>query len=104
MLVGQWMTKAPVIVTPKESIVQARTIMREHGIRRLPVVEGSSVVGIVTDRDLREAWASDATTLSVHELNYMLDRVPVRDVMTCPAITISSLLDDGPLCTWGGRT
>ncbi len=89
MLVGQWMAKAPVTIGPKESIVQARTIMREHGIRRLPVVEGDSVVGIVADRDLREAWASDATTLAVYELNYMLDRVPVRDVMTCPAITVT---------------
>ena len=84
MRVGQRMTKEPLTIGPKESIVVARTIMRQRGIRRLPVVEGDHLVGIVTDRDLREAWPSDATTLTVHELQYALDRVPVRDIMAFP--------------------
>lgn len=89
MRVGQCMTKPPLTIGPKESIVRARTIMRERGIRRLPVVEGDHVVGIVTDRDLREASASDASTLSTHELTYLLDKIPVRDVMTTPAVTVT---------------
>jgi len=89
MRVGQWMTKDPVTVSPKETIVIARAIMRQRGIRRLPVVDGERLVGIVTDRDLREAWASDANTLSAQELHYLLERIPVRDVMTAPAVTVT---------------
>ena len=89
MLVGQWMTKDPITVGPKESIVLARMIMRQRGIRRLPVVEGDRLVGIVTDRDVREAWASDANTLAAQELHYLLERIPVRDVMSSPAITVT---------------
>ena len=90
MRVGEWMTKDPLTIAPKESIVLARTIMRERGIRRLPVVDGERLVGIVTDRDLREAWASDASSLSAHELSYLLEKVPVRDVMTSPALAVRS--------------
>ena len=89
MRVGQWMTKDPVTVGPKESILVARTILRQRGIRRLPVVEGDHLVGIVTDRDLREAWASDANTLSAQELHYLLEKIPVRDVMTSLVITVT---------------
>ncbi len=89
MRVGQWMTKDPITVGPKESIVVARTIIHARGIRRLPVMEDDHVVGIVTDRDLREAWASDANTLSVHELQYVLEKIPVRDIMTFPVITVT---------------
>ena len=88
MRVGQWMTKDPQVVGPKETIVVARAIMRQRGIRRLPVVEGEHLIGIVTDRDLRSAWASDATTLTAQELHYLLERIPVRDVMTSPVITV----------------
>lgn len=89
MRVGEWMTKDPQTVGPKESIVLARSIMRQRGIRRLPVVEGDRLVGIVTDRGLREAWASDASTLSIHELHSALEAIPVRDVMTSPVITVT---------------
>jgi CBS domain-containing protein/nucleotide-binding universal stress UspA family protein len=89
MRVGQWMTKDPVTVSPKETIVLARAILRHRGIRRLPVMEGDRLVGIVTDRDLREAWASDASTLSTQELHYLLERIPVRDIMTAPVLTVT---------------
>lgn len=89
MHVAQWMTKDPLTIGSKESIVLARTILRERRIRRLPVVDGDHLVGIVTDRDLREAWASDANTLSTHELSYLLEKIPVREVMSSPVITVS---------------
>lgn len=83
------MTRAPATIGPKDSIVVAREIMRYRGIRRLPVVDGDHVVGIVTDRDVREAWASDANTLTAHELHYLLETIPARDVMTTPVITVT---------------
>lgn len=89
MRVAQWMTKNPVTISPKESLVLARMIMRQRGVRRLPVVEGERLVGIVTDRDVREAWASDANTLAAQELQYVLEKIPVRDVMTAPATTVA---------------
>ena len=89
MRVAQWMTKDPVTISPKESLVLARMIMRQRGVRRLPVVEGERLVGIVTDRDVREAWASDANTLAAQELQYVLEKIPVRDVMTAPATTVA---------------
>lgn len=96
MRVGQWMTKAPVTIGPKGNIVVARAIMRHRKIRRLPVVDGDHVVGIVTDRDVREAWASDANTLTAHELHYLLETISVRDVMTTPVVSVTpeTLLQD----------
>jgi CBS domain-containing protein/nucleotide-binding universal stress UspA family protein len=89
MRVAQWMTRNPVTISPKESLVLARMIMRQRGVRRLPVVEGERLVGIVTDRDVREAWASDANTLAAQELQYVLEKIPVRDVMTAPVTTVA---------------
>jgi acetoin utilization protein AcuB len=63
-------------------------LIRGRGIRHLPVVEGRQVVGIVTDRDIRQASASPATLLSVQELHYLLHKMPVADIMTKPVITI----------------
>jgi len=83
------MTKNPATVESKDSIVLARAMMRHRGIRRLPVVDGGHLVGIVTDRDVREAWASDANTLTAHELHYLLETVPVREVMSTPVITVT---------------
>jgi len=83
------MTKDPATIGPKDSLVLARAMMRHRRIRRLPVVDGDHLIGIVTDRDVREAWASDASTLTAHELHYLLDTIPVRDVMTSPVITVT---------------
>ncbi len=96
MRVGQWMTKDPETIGPKETIVLARAMMRQRGVRRLPVVEGDHLIGIVSDRDLRSAWASDANTLTAQELQYLLERIPVRDIMTSPVITVApeTLLDE----------
>jgi acetoin utilization protein AcuB len=63
--------------------------MRESRIRRLPVVDKGKLVGIVTYRDLIEAAPSDATTLSVHELNYLLSKIKVKDIMAKEVITVS---------------
>src|SRR5690554_2697401 len=64
--------------------------LREGGYRRLPVTRDGVLVGIVTDRDLKEATPSRATTLSIYELNYLLSKLKVKDVMRTPVITVRS--------------
>jgi len=68
--------------------MEAMQMLREEGYRRLPVVKDGRLVGIVTDRDLKEATPSKATSLSVYELNYLLSKLSLKDVMRAPVITI----------------
>lgn len=68
--------------------------MRDNKIRRLPVVKGTQVVGIITMGDLRNAFPSDATTLSIYELSYLLDKVTAADIMRTEVLTVTA---DAPL-------
>ena len=88
-LVRNWMTPHPITITPQTTLPEARRLMREHHIRRLPVVEKDKLVGIVTLGDIREAQPSPATTLSIYEMNYMLDRLTAKEFMTRDLVTIS---------------
>ena len=73
----------PVTISPEASFFEARNLMHEKGVRHLPVVDKNNMlVGIVTDRDIREAAPSDATLLSVQELNYLLGKLKVSAFMT----------------------
>jgi acetoin utilization protein AcuB len=75
--------KNPVTIGPEASFFEARKIIRDNGIRHLPVVDNKNkLVGIVTDRDIREAAPSDATSLSVGEINYLLGKLKVSSFMT----------------------
>ena len=77
------MQKDPITIGPDASFYEARAIIRDKGIRHLPVVDKQHhLVGLVTDRDIREAAPSDATTLSVHELHYLLGKLKVSAFMT----------------------
>ncbi|MFO7311919.1 MAG: CBS domain-containing protein [Bacillota bacterium] len=87
MKVADIYTRNPVVVDPETSAPQARKLMEEHKIRRLPVVDKGKLVGIVTLSDLLKAAPSPATTLSVWELNYLLDRVKVKEIMTRDVVT-----------------
>lgn len=89
MLVSEWMTPNPQAVTGKTPVMEAMQLLRKGRYRRLPVVDGDRLLGIVTDRDLKEATPSKATTLSVYELNYLLSKLTVREVMVSPVITVS---------------
>ena len=90
MLVKDWMTTDPITVGPETSVMKASQLMKENNIRRLPVVdEDNKIVGIVSDRDLKEASPSKATTLDVHELYYLLSELKVKDIMTRKVITIT---------------
>jgi len=88
MLVRDWMTKDPHTVPPSTPVMEAMQALREAGYRRLPVVKDGKLLGIVTDRDLKEATPSKATSLSVYELNYLLSKLTLKDVMRTPVITI----------------
>lgn len=82
MLVKEWMTKNPLVVDENTSIMKATQLMKEHRIRRIPVVREGRLVGIVSDRDIKEAAPSKATSLDVHELYYLLSEIKVKDIMT----------------------
>jgi len=91
--------KSPVTISPEASFYEARNLIHEKGIRHLPEVDKkNSLVGIVTDRDIREAAPSDATLLSVQELNYLLGKLKVSSFMTPKAklitITPDTLIEE----------
>jgi len=94
MLVGERMTHPVVFVSPNMSIQDALQLMKKENIRRTPVVEGGKLVGIVSDKDLLNASPSDATSLSVWELNYLLSKITVAEVMTGAVITVT---EDTPI-------
>lgn len=81
------MTRDPVSVTPDVPVMDALKMIKERGFRRLPVMENGKLVGIVTRKDLKDAMPSKATTLSVWELNYLLSKLTVSEVMARPVIT-----------------
>ena len=88
MRVENRMKRDLVTLKPTDTFQRAMDLVRHRGIRHLPVVEGKRVVGIVTDRDIRQASASPATSLSIHELHYLLDKITVADIMTKPVFTV----------------
>jgi len=90
MKIKHWMTQDPITVTPDTLIIDAKKIMKENKIRRLPVVSNKGkVVGIVTYRNIIEASPSAVTTLSIHELNYLYMKLKVKDIMTKNPICVS---------------
>jgi acetoin utilization protein AcuB len=95
MLIGERMTRRPVTVTQDVAINEALSRMREEKVRRLPVLDNKGdLVGIVSEKDLLYASPSPATSLSMHELHYLLSKITVKDVMTKKVITVN---EDTPL-------
>jgi acetoin utilization protein AcuB len=89
MKVDTMMQKDVVTVTPDMSLAEAQRYMRQQRIRHIPVVSGMHLVGIVTDRDVRDALPSVATTLSKGEIAYKMDTTQVATCMTRDVITVS---------------
>lgn len=90
MLISDWMTREVITVEPDVSMMKVSKIMKEKHIRRLPVVDaGKKLLGIVTDRDIKEASPSKATTLDIHELYYLLSEIKVKDIMTVKPFTVT---------------
>src|SRR5262245_22090290 len=92
MLIEHVMQKDVVTITSKTSLPEALELVRRRGIRHLPVVDDGTLVGIVSDRDLKAAMASSATTLERHELQYLLDKVTAAEFMTSAVITAGPML------------
>ena len=88
MLVKNWMSKNAITANINDSMQDAMKYLKEHDIHMLPVMKKGKLVGIITDRDLKKASASDATTLEVHELLYLLMKIKVKDIMTRDVITV----------------
>lgn len=87
-LVKDWMTADVVSVDVDMGLMDADHVMRDRGVRRLPVLKNGRLVGIVTYGDIREARPSAATSLSTWEMNYLLTRLKINEVMTNAPITI----------------
>ena len=88
MKVRDFMASELITVDAKTTILEAQDIMRQNHIKRLPVMKKGKMVGLVTKNMLLEASPSTATSLSVHELNYILSKMTVADVMVKDPKTI----------------
>jgi acetoin utilization protein AcuB len=90
MKIRDVMTKNPITVDSETLVLDAQRIMKENNIRRLPVVDKGNLVGIVTQHDLLQASPSPATSLSIHELNYLLAKMKVKEVMKRNPFTLTA--------------
>lgn len=90
MLVQERMSSPVITVEPTMRIMDALNLMKTKKIRRTPVVKNGKIVGIISDKDLLNAGPSDATSLSVWELNYLLTKVRVEDVMTKAVLSVQA--------------
>ncbi|MBA2795456.1 CBS domain-containing protein [Streptococcus porcinus] len=89
MAVKDYMTKEVVTITPNTGVAQTADIMRDQDIRRLPVMEDGRLVGLVTAGTMAEATPSKATSLSIYEMNYLLNKTKIKDIMLEKVITIT---------------
>lgn len=89
MAVKDFMTRKVVYISPDTTIAHAADMMREQKLHRLPVIENDQLVGLVTEGTIAEASPSKATSLSIYEMNYLLNKTKVGDVMIRDVVTIS---------------
>jgi acetoin utilization protein AcuB len=82
------MTPNPVVVDPETSVPEAAKLMRQGGFRRLLVMKHGDLVGIITDRDLKQAMPSSATSLSVWEMGTLIANLKVGQVMSRDPVTV----------------
>ena len=89
MFVGDRMSHPVIYVAPDTKVQEAMHLMKQEGISRVPVIEKGKLVGIVSDYDLLNASPTKATSLSVWEINYLLSKITVEEVMTTEVTTIT---------------
>ena len=89
MLVKNWMTKRVLTLDVDDSMEDATRVLKEQKIRTIPVTEKGRLVGILTAGDVKRASASNATTLDIHELLYLLSKLKVKDIMSKDPVTVS---------------
>lgn len=89
MFVGDRMSRPVIFVSPDDSISDILVMLKKEHIRRAPVLKDGKLVGIVSERDLLNASPSSATTLSVWEMNYLISKVKIKNVMTKKVTTVT---------------
>lgn len=90
MFVGERMSRPVISVSPDAPINEILAMFRKEHIRRAPVMKDGKLLGLVTEGDLSNASPSAVTTLSIWEMNYLISKVKVKDVMTKKVITVTS--------------
>ncbi len=94
MLVGERMSKPVISINPEVTIVDALNLMKAEHIRRTPIIKDGKLIGIVSDKDLLNASPSPATSLSIWEINYLIGKITVEEVMTKNIMTVT---EDTPI-------
>ena len=94
MFVGERMSRPVISVAPDASVNDVLAMFRKEHIRRAPVMKDSKMLGIVSERDLLNASPSPVTSLSIWEMNYLISKVKVKDVMSKKVITVDQ---DAPI-------
>ncbi len=89
MLVRKWMSANPIVIEETASLSDAINILKKHKIRRLPVMKKGKLVGIISDRDLKEASPSKVSSLDIWELHYLMSKILVKNIMKKNVITVS---------------
>ena len=90
MIIARRMTRNPVPATPDMSVGEASDLMRREKVHRLPVLDkNKNLVGVITEKDVLYASPSPATSLSIHEMAYLLSKLKVKDLMTRDVVTIT---------------
>lgn len=88
MFVGERMSHPVISVSPDSSVHDVLAMFREEHIRRAPVIRDGKLIGIVSERDLLNASPSSATALSIWEINYLVSKIKVKDIMSKKVITV----------------
>ncbi len=94
MLVGERMSKPVITISPETPIAEVMNMMKVEHVRRFPVVKEGKLVGIVSDKDILNASPSPVSTLSIWEMNYLLNKITVNEVMMKNVMTVT---EDTPI-------
>ena len=99
MYVYEKMTKNPLTLTSKDNVTTALDLMKQHGFHRVPVVDDGKLVGLITQGVIEASAPSSATSLSIYEINYLLSKANLGDIMIKDVITIdsSALLEEAAI-------
>ncbi|AZP04634.1 CBS and ACT domain-containing protein [Jeotgalibaca ciconiae] len=99
MDVNSYMSKELITIAPNTKILDALDLMKEHNIHRLPVVEGGQMIGLITEGVISRNTPSTMTSLDMHEVNYLLNKTAVSDIMEKKVITIhkEALLEEAAI-------
>jgi len=87
MFVSDWMTKKVFTISPDDSLIDAASLLKEKKIKHLPVLKDERIVGILSDRDIKDYSPSKSTSLDIFEIHYLLAKTQIRDVMKTKVIT-----------------